>query len=417
VTGRVEQNGRTQVTDLEDDPERRFRAWPRGLRRWTATTLWRRVRLPVRRRRWHRRNAADVARYLKSPAPRREGPVVAIGDFSGATGLSRAARYELDRLRGEHAELTVIDIGAPEARGALAEGTAIGTLYILSAPDMYSRLLALLPPESMSDAYRIGLWVWETPIFPTDWSFALDVVHEIWTPSDYSRLGLEQGCAGVPVRLRPHHVTPAREIAPFDRSAHGIPKDAFLGLAIMDICSCPARKNPWAHIAAWKAAFGAAEDRVLVLKIRVSKRTRPVLDELREMISGQRNILILEAELTGAEIAGLQRASDVYLSLHRAEGYGLNIRECLELGVPVIATNYSANAEYGPAYANYHPLPWRPTPYRDWTGHYPDGGFTWAEVQIRAARDALLRVAGTWVARRADAPLPHAVRETAKATA
>lgn len=390
-----------------DDPERLFRRWPRVLARWTFTQLWRRVRMPARRRRWMRENTQALQPYAKAAAPATRGPALALGDFSGVSGLSRAALYELDRLRTDWPDITLLDLAdirsgrAPEA---LRSGPEIGQLFLLSPPDSYADLLMALPPERIAKARRTGLWVWETPIFPQDWRFALDLVHEIWTPSDYSRKALAAAAGEIPVRLRPHAVTPPPQRTPLDRAAHGLAPDAFLGVAIMDLCSCPARKNPWAHVAAWRAAFGEDPSRVLMMKVRVSKRTRCVLDELAELTKGAPNIRIFEKEMEPAEIAGFQAAADVYLSLHRAEGYGLNIRECLEAGVPVLATDFSANAEYGPDFANYRPLPYRLTPYRDWTGHYPDGDFEWAEVEIDAAVAALRREAALWDRRRSDGP-------------
>ncbi len=359
--------------------------------------------MPARRRRWLRENVDAVAPYRKAPDAVAHGPALALGDFSGNSGLSRAAIYELDRLRDEHPGIETLDLAATRRQThALVHqsGPEIGTVYLLSPPDSYATLLSALPPERIARARRIGLWVWETPIFPADWSFAFDVVHEIWTPSDYSRAALVPAANGIPVHVRPHAVTPPPRALPLDRARFGLPEEAFLGVAIMDLCSCPARKNPWAHVAAWKAAFGDNPARRLLMKVRVSKRTRCVLDELAEIAAGAPNIHIFEREMEAAEIAGLQAAADVYLSLHRAEGYGLNIRECLEAGVDVLATDFSANAEYGPAFPNYHPLPYRLTPYRDWTGHYPDGDFLWAEVSIAAAADALTAAASRWEAAR-----------------
>lgn len=367
--------------------------------------LWRLLRMPSRRRRWLRDNRAAVAAYAKAPEPRGGRPALALGDFSGTSGLSRAAIYELDRLRREFPEIEAVDLADLRGPGPAAvrrDGPEIGTLFLLSPPDSYATLLAALAPERIARARRIGLWVWETPIFPADWQFALDVVHEVWTPSEYSRRAIAAVAGTVPVLLRPHHVMLPARVAPFDRAAVGVPGDAFLGLAVMDLCSCPARKNPWAHVAAWQAAFGDDPRRVLLMKVRVSKRTRCVLDELAEMIGTATNIRVFEREMEATEIAGLQAAADVYLSLHRAEGYGLNIRECLEAGVEVLATDFSANAEYGPQFPNYHPLPWRPTPYRDWTGHYKDADFQWAEVSIAAAAEALRARAEAW-SRRAPA--------------
>lgn len=354
--------------------------------------------MPLRRRRWVREDMAAIARLRKSDTPVRDGPVAAIGDFAGHTGLSRAAIYELDRLRQEHAEIDVIDIGdGATAPDRMAEtGPAYGTLYLLSAPDTYARMAKSLVADRIREAYRIGLWVWETPVFNSRWRFALDMVHEIWTPSDYSRRSIVDSAGDIPVLVRPHYVTPAEEMAPIDRARFGVPEGAFLGLAVMDLTSCPARKNPWAHIAAWKLAFGDDPAHHLIFKLRLGKRTACVLGELQEMAAGAQNIHFVREHLSAAAIAGLQRGADVYLSLHRAEGYGLNIHECLEVDTPVVATHYSANAEYGPDYDSYYPVPYRMIPYRDWTGHYADGDFEWAEADIDAASLSLRRVARHW---------------------
>ena len=231
---------------------------------------------------------------------------------------------ELRAPRRAHAGTPVVWRGRPRRTG----------FYLLSWPDIYVRTFAALPPDRVSDAYRIGLWVWETPIFPDGWRYALDAVHEIWTPSEYSGHTIAQGSGDVPVVVRPHHVTPSRDISPLDRGRYGLPDDAFVGLAIMGTSHCPARKNPWAHIAAWQAAFGNDPAYRLLMKIRTGKRTHCVRRELEEMARATGNVHLFEADLSSPEIAGLQSGADVYLSLHRAEGYGLNIRECLEYGTP-----------------------------------------------------------------------------------
>jgi len=383
-----------------DDPERAFRRFPHALRRWTYRTISHRLRLPLRRRARNRANREATAPYrIADRAGRmpRAGHVCVLGDFSGRTGLSRAGLYELERLREEHPELEVHDLGAALHTGAPVErrdGPPFDRLYLLAAPDTYATLLAALPPERVQAAWRTGLWVWETPSFPGHWRFAVDLVDEIWTPSDYSRRAIAPAVGAIPVHLRPHAVAlppsgAGRDDAAAMRARLGIAPDAFMGLAIMDISTCPARKNPWAHVAAWMRAFDGDSGCILVLKIRVSRITRVVLDELRAMTGGTDTVRLLEEEMTDAEIAALQGAADVYLSLHRAEGYGLTIHESLAAGTPVIATDFSANAEYGPAFDAYRGLPYRMVPYRDWTGHYAENGFSWAEVDLNAAVCAL----------------------------
>lgn len=385
-----------------NDPEARFRRFPASLRRWNIDILRHRLRKPFRRRRWNQKNLHETNPYKitsrtgRHPDDRNvENHVVCIlGDFSGKNGLSRAALYELARLRKKYSECEVHDFGDAIHVGVevyIKPGPPIDRLYLLAAPDTYAILLKALCPERIAKAWRIGLWVWETPLFPNHWHFAIDLVDEIWTPSRYSQRAIARAVSPVPVHVQPHAVSV--EVTTFRKSTMrtklGVPETAFMGLAIMDIKSCPARKNPWAHVSAWLNAFGGDNDHVLILKLRVSRTTRVVSEELQKMISGAQNIRILMTEMTKEEVQSLQDEADVYLSLHRAEGYGLNIHECLALGTPVIATNFSANSEYGPTFEGYHGLPYRLVPYRDWTAHYPDKNFLWAEPDLEVAAHKL----------------------------
>ena len=352
------------------------------LRRWTLKHIWYRARLPIRRRRWTRENIERTQAFAKDPAARpTAGPAIAFGEFSGAHGLGRAAAYDLPALRARHASVTAVDIGryieglAPEP---LDFHMPIENVYFLCQPDTYGTISRLLWPSDIASAYRVGRWVWETPRFPESWRFAERLVHEVWTPSEFCAATF-RAALDLPVRVIPHAVAVPTDPGIDMRARLGVSRDAFMGLAIMDIRSCPERKNPWAHVRAWKAAFGDDPAAVLVMKLRVGKRTRVVLDELRELIGRATNIRLVADEMTDDEIAALHHAADLYLSLHRSEGFGLNIYEALLIGKRVVATHWSANAEYGPRFPNYVGVPARMTRYRDWTGHYAEGGFEWAE--------------------------------------
>jgi glycosyltransferase involved in cell wall biosynthesis len=50
--------------------------------------------------------------------------------------------------------------------------------------------------------------------------------------------------------------------------------------------------------------------------------------------------------LSRADIYALEAACDVFVSLHRSEGFGLAVAECMALGKPVISTDWSATAEF-----------------------------------------------------------------------
>jgi hypothetical protein len=354
-----------------------------SLRRWTPKHIWYRARLPRRRRRWARERIAQMRGFEKDPkASWSDGPALVFGEFSGGHGLARAAAYDLERVRALHSVVTAIDIG-PYVEGhppeAISVGHPIENVYFLCQPDNYGLICRLMKPADIAGAWRSGRWVWETPHFPHDWRMAEAFVHEVRAPSEFCAATF-RAALRVPVTVEAHAVTPLADPGIDMRALLGVAKDAFMGLAIMDIVSCPERKNPWAHVRAWRKAFDDDPNAVLVMKLRVGKRSRVVLKELRDLIGGASNIILVSDDLSSDEIGALHHAADLYLSLHRAEGFGLGIFEALLLGRKVVATDWSANAEYGPAFANYVPIPARLVPYRDWTAHYADAAFEWADV-------------------------------------
>ncbi len=309
--------------------------------------------------------------------------MLVVGEFNASYGLSRGANYDLEQIRLRHADVTLVNVRDLMGSGAGGPGIdrsrVYGTVYLMCQPDTYARVLRLFSPEQLAGAYRIGRWVWETPLFPTAWNFAIPLVHEVWSASDFAAESFRQ--TGLPVKVHHHQVSAPPAVAG-GRELAGVLPGTFLGIAIMDIQSCPERKNPWAHVRAWQRAFGDDPAAVLVIKMRVGKRTRLVVDELHEMIGDATNIRVMTDELTNDQISALQHAGDVYLSLHRSEGFGLNIAECLLIGKPVVATHWSANVEFGPEYPNYYPVASSQTPYRDWLLHYEDTGFTWADADV-----------------------------------
>ena len=377
----------------EERIDARLSAWRWALRRWTLKHIWYRLRLPVRRRRWKRKNVARTRAFGKTAVSGPTGgAALAFGEFTGRHGLGRAAAYDLEILRSRHSEVQAIDIG-PYLEGrapAPLDLAAVENVYFLCQPDRCATVCQLLRPETIAHAWRVGRWVWETPLFPDDWRFAEALVHEVWAPSEFCATTF-RSALNVPVKVVPHAVTPPPDPGLDMRARLGVAREAFMGLAIMDIRSCPERKNPWAHVRAWKAAFGDDPAKVLVMKLRVGKHTRVVLAELRELIGGAPNFRLVTEEMSDEEIAALHHAADLYLSLHRSEGFGLPIYESLLLGKRVVATHWSANTEYGPRFPNYVGVPAQMTRYRDWTGHYADGAFEWAEPDLNVLRSLMGR--------------------------
>ena len=63
----------------------------------------------------------------------------------------------------------------------------------------------------------------------------------------------------------------------------------------------------------------------------------------------------------------------MYVSLHRAEGFGLTLAQAMSLGKPVVATGYSANTEFM-SEENGYLVPYRLVPVAERVPSLPDDG-------------------------------------------
>lgn len=240
----------------------------------------------------------------------------------------------------------------------------------------------------------IGYWFWETSQVPVGvFGKAQESVDEVWVSTSFVAAAL-QPVLEKPVRLAPlplfqpkRHGTGRAE--PFQKG-----KSDFTVLAMADLSSVPARKNLKGAVAAYLEAFPSpgATTR-LVLKMGSSARNpRAVSEEenLRSMVADRTDIEIITQTLSQNELDGLFRRAQVFLSLHRAEGLGLNIADAVAFEVPVVSTNYGgcldfldpdlshlvsfSEVEVGPGCAPYSPFA------------------TWADPHIGEAAEALEKI-------------------------
>jgi glycosyltransferase involved in cell wall biosynthesis len=59
--------------------------------------------------------------------------------------------------------------------------------------------------------------------------------------------------------------------------------------------------------------------------------------------------IVIEDDLEEGELIDLFSCCDVYVSLHRSEGFGYGIAEAMALGKPVVVTAYSGNIDFATA--------------------------------------------------------------------
>ena len=179
---------------------------------------------------------------------------------------------------------------------------------------------------------------WELPRIPKGAIAMLDRYDEIWAGSEFIATAL-RAAVRKPVRLvpQPLHVPKVLPSAP--------PQSGRLRfLTYFDYDSHMARKNPQATIAAFRAAFPARRDVELVVKARGLDNAE-ARRQIATSIGGDRRIRLIDATMSRLEVSGLMGETDVFVSLHRSEGFGFGAAEALAAGKAVIATGWSATSE------------------------------------------------------------------------
>ncbi len=174
------------------------------------------------------------------------------------------------------------------------------------------------------------------------------------------------------------------------RARYGIGANDFVVFFNFDLGSFH-RKNPLGAMRAFAQALGDKPDTKLLFKLNLAKDFPDKVALLKEEASrlkiGEKLVLV-SGYLPRKDIYGLTNSCDVYLSLHRAEGFGIGVAEAMQLGKPVIVTDYSATTEFCNS-NNSIPIPYRLIAIRP--GEYFASMRTWADADIDAAAAALRR--------------------------
>ncbi|MGH2898609.1 MAG: glycosyltransferase, partial [Solirubrobacteraceae bacterium] len=328
--------------------------------------------------------------------------VNAVGYLRGGLGLGQAARLYVQALHaaGVPVRTTTVDVELPDVVGddgrhaqvktidfadLHVEGELPFNLVCVNAPELPA-LHAQLGAGFFENRHTIGVWAWEVDVVPPSWDRAFSLVDEVWVYSRYVQEIISR-VAPVPVVRVPLPIVappPGADIADLH-----LP-EAFTFLFLFDFYSTLVRKNPLGLVAAFTRAFAPGEGPQLVLKSHNGDFKPERLARVREAAGDRPDIHIVDRFLSAAEMAALMRRADCYVSLHRAEGFGLTLGETMALGKPVIATGFSANLDFMTA-ANSYLVRHSETRVGPEGENYPARG-TWAEPDIDHAAQLMREV-------------------------
>lgn len=335
-----------------------------------------------------------------------ESPIILIGLFASPTGIGQGARLMWHDLRRRGHEVLAIDVtrslglpAGPTPEGVTDEAALKevrpGRIVVHLNPPLYKQMYMRMPSELRRRSWLIGYWAWELEQMPQDWLPSISFADEVWVPSDFVADAIRRGLshrADIPVRVVPHAV----DAMPFGprktpqslavaRERLELPPDAFIVGYSFAMSSNYTRKNPIAAVAAFQAAFPLGKlEALLILRCNDYEMWLPGFIELTRAAREDSRIILIDNKQRSMQIRDFYHAIDVYLSLHRSEGYGLNLAEAASLGLSVLATGWGLAADIR-ARPEVNTVAWRLVPVKDPQMIYTMPDALWAEPDISDA--------------------------------
>ncbi|MFY7814111.1 MAG: glycosyltransferase [Chryseobacterium taeanense] len=269
------------------------------------------------------------------------------GFFDGNFGISEATR--LNALALEKIGIQVHKINySSETFERLTERTLtehenrinIFHININFINDFFSKNQDL----KLENLYNIIYWAWEFPEVSNKVVEMLNIFDELWVPSDFC-VNIFTKYTGIPVIRFSHPIEKLEESKDFDLKNYNVPQQTKVYLTIFDSLSTTIRKNPEATLEAFTTIFKDDKESFLIVKTHNLERSKDA-QKVLEKYNNIPNIIIINEHFSKEKLHSLIQQSDILISLHGSEGFGLTMAEAMAYGKIVVGTGYSGNLDF-----------------------------------------------------------------------
>jgi glycosyltransferase involved in cell wall biosynthesis len=328
---------------------------------WSARSALRPIVPPAVRQ---RARAALISRAFPPVTPPSAPPAAAapagtlpwglsvIGYVKAESGVGESARATLRALARTDVPHALVDfrVGNVSRMGEqIDERVATGQRHAISLfhvnADQLPVARAHLDDAWFTVPHRIGYWAWELENFPPQWHDAFAHVDEVWVPSSFCQNAVA-AVSPVPVLCIPHAIEIPERVTP-DRARFGLRDDSVVFLSMADMMSVAERKNPLGAVQAFVEAFAPDDARAeMVVKVSNPQWDPAAFERLRTLAAAHPGVHLLADYLDRPALNTLLDSVDVYVSLHRSEGFGLGIAEAMARGKVALATGWSGNMDF-----------------------------------------------------------------------
>jgi len=198
-------------------------------------------------------------------------------------------------------------------------------------PAIYERY-----PE-LAKKYVIAYCVWEATELPETYKRSVELVQEVWSCSRYSCAVFQKDHSRViymPHVIERDTACSGEDLAFIrDLIRHSAQNKYYLTITKL----WDKRKNTDALIKTFESVARTMPGAYLIIKASPSDNIPPVHHP---------RVVYIARQLSQSQLNALYRLSDVYVSAHHSEGWGLPLSDAMLFRKPVVATGYSGNLEF-----------------------------------------------------------------------
>jgi glycosyltransferase involved in cell wall biosynthesis len=197
--------------------------------------------------------------------------------------------------------------------------------------------------QSNFGRYKIGFTMLETNRIPAEWARQANQMDEVWTPSTFNLKTFQESGVTRPLYTIPLGVDPNY----FNQRIRGYPIGSMY--TFLSIFEWEERKAPELLLRAFNREFRASEPAILLVK---ATNANPRVDVEREIANlgldpqGGAIHFSLDQIVPAYELGVLYRSANCFVLPTRGEAWGMPIMEAMACGLPVIATDWSAQRDF-----------------------------------------------------------------------
>ncbi|RMZ58151.1 glycosyltransferase family 1 protein [Chryseobacterium nematophagum] len=267
------------------------------------------------------------------------------GFFDGNFGIAEATRLNAAAMEKAGIKVNRINYSSDtleKIKSETKQESSINIFHINS--NVTHEFFSKNQDIKLAGHYNIVYWAWEFPEVSDKTVEFLNIFDELWVPSDFC-VNIFTKYTGIPVMRFSHPIEKLTTSDEFDCNEYNIKPNSKVYVTIFDSLSTTIRKNPEATIDSFIKVFKNDPESVLIVKTHNLERSKDAQKAL-EKYSAIPNIIMINDHFSKEKLHSLIQKSDVLISLHGSEGFGLTMAEAMSYGKIVVGTGYSGNLDF-----------------------------------------------------------------------